>query len=422
MPIVHDIDGEWFHSRSSSSRHELENIFRLVIESRKPKYINLNWTESVILAVQLAGTINIADSTMRTKIRAWIRFGFLKDKLECPLEWSEVGLIWEALSGYKEVKIKAPRDDIEQLIIASAIALYSFDEHGYQIDPSKGFNPSSKLISELDSESKISETRFEDLVGLRNKTYWSKDFFRSGLFTQTGSYIYYSGKFPYLFEACKQVSWPTNLATKDWKEIHGNSLDSRNPLAGAIKEELANILENLRVDVVPAVPKVEKSVDKMEGVLQKQDEKDIEIGDYSIPDAYSKTRVRFKQNAWSNMIRKMYSHKCCVPECDSEGGFLVESSHIKPYRLQDDKNLPHRANPSNGLCFCPNCHKLFDKGYFSFTDDLKILVSSKVNDLKTQHSLNVILKSIDEKIDPMPNKYLPEKEFLKYHRDKILRK
>jgi len=422
MPIVYNIDGHWFHSRSSSSKTELEHITRLVVESRNPKYGKLKWTESIPLAEDLANTIRIKTSTMRTKIRAFIRFGFLKDKTTCPLELSEMGLIWDSLKGYEDIKINATRDDIGQLIISTALALYSFDEHDYQLDPSKGFNPLTKLILSLDSDGKITRKSFVKIVGERNESYWLIDFIRSEMFTEKGNYIYHTGKFPLLVKSCKTISWPTNLEKEDWEEIHGNFLDHRNPLAEVIKEELSSILNNLRIDVVPSIPKVEKSVDKMEEILEKQDEKNIEIGDYSIPDAYSQTRVRVKQNAWSNIVRRNYSYRCCIPECDSEGDFLVESSHIKPYSLQDDETLPHRANPSNGLCFCPNCHKLFDKGYFSFTDDLRVIVSPQISKLKTQTALTVITKSKDKGIDPSPKKYFPEKEFLRFHRENVFRK
>lgn len=426
MPIVYDIDGDWFHSRSSSSKEELERIILLVLESRDPKYKTLKWTENVPLAEQLAETINIATSTMRTKIRAFIRFGFLKDKSTCPIELSELGLIWDSLKGLEDSKAKTARDNIEQLILSSALSLYSFHKRGFQLDPSKGFNPLTKLISSLDSNGTITRKKFLDIVGERNESYWFTDFTRSGMFTQKDNFIYYTKKFPILFNSCKTVSWPKNLKKEDWEEIHDNFLDLRNPLSNAIKEELSTIFKTLRDEVIPTIPQVEKSVDEMEEILEKQDEKDIEIGDYNIPDAYSQTRRRYKQNAWSKIVRRIYSFQCCVPECDSEGEFLVEASHIKPYRLQDEKELPHRANPSNGLCFCPNCHKLFDKGYFSFSNDLKVLISPEASKMKEQNALIVILKSENKKISPTPSKYSPQKEFLelhrKIHREKLFRK
>jgi hypothetical protein len=305
MPIVYNIDGHWFHSRSSSTKSELEHISRLVIESQNPKYGKLKWSENVPLAEELASTIGIKTSTMRTKIRAFIRFGFLKEKRECPLEWLSLGLIWESLTGYTDPKIKTARNDVEQLIISAALELYSFDAEGYQINPSEGFNPLTTLILNLDSEGKISRKDFARLVGSRNETYWLIDLLRSGMFTQKNSHIFYTGKFPILFESCKKVSWPKSLKRTDWEKIHEDFLDPRNPLSEAIKEELFRLLNHLREDVLRSVPKVERSIDKMEEILQKQDEKDIEIGNYSIPDTFSKARVRAKQNAWSNIVKKV---------------------------------------------------------------------------------------------------------------------
>mgnify|MGYP001122715083 CR=1 FL=1 len=422
MPIDYDIKGNWFHSRSSSRKGELDHIYNIVFESRNPAYRKLKWTENVPLAYKLAKTINIEPSTMRTKIRAFIRFGFLKDKSKCPIEMSELGLIWESLKGFKDSKTKTAMDDIEKLILSSSLSLYSFDKNGYQIDSSKGFSPLTELILSLNSKDKITRKAFLTIVGETNESYWRTDLIRSGMFAQDNNCLYYTGKFPHLFKSCKTVSWPTTLNKEEWEKIHSNLLDSKNPLSEDIKKELLSILANLRINVVSSIPKVEKSIEVIEGILEEQDEKDIEIGNYAIPDTYSQTRQRVKQNSWSKIVRSGYSFKCCVPECDSEGEFLVEASHIKPYRKQDDKKLPHRANPSNGLCLCPNCHKFFDKGFFSLSNDLKMLISSETSKLPKQSALHVIIISKNKNINPLPKKYSPKKEFLEIHRSEIFRK
>ncbi len=75
-------NGDWFHSRSSSNFDELLAVRTLVFESQKPECIGFVWSGSRHenkKMYQFARVANIQPSTMQTKIRAMIRYGFIKD-------------------------------------------------------------------------------------------------------------------------------------------------------------------------------------------------------------------------------------------------------------------------------------------------------------------------------------------------------
>lgn len=88
---------------------------------------------------------------------------------------------------------------------------------------------------------------------------------------------------------------------------------------------------------------------------------------------------------------------------------LLIASHIKPWRDSSDKE---RLDVYNGLLLLPNIDKLFDKGYVSFNDSGKILISDTLKDLD-KLGINLKMKiKIEEK----------HKQYLKFHRKNIFKK
>jgi len=94
------INGDWFHSRSSSNLSELLTVRTLVLESQKLEYIGFGWSggrQGNQRMYEFAAVAGIEPSTMQTKIRAMIRYGFLKDGTSCPLIWTRMGSLWNDL-------------------------------------------------------------------------------------------------------------------------------------------------------------------------------------------------------------------------------------------------------------------------------------------------------------------------------------
>lgn len=88
---------------------------------------------------------------------------------------------------------------------------------------------------------------------------------------------------------------------------------------------------------------------------------------------------------------------------------LLVASHIKPWRNSSDKE---RLDVYNGLLLTPNLDKLFDKGYISFSDNGKILISDELSEYNLFGISTDIKITIDEK----------HQNYLLFHRKNIYKK
>jgi len=87
---------------------------------------------------------------------------------------------------------------------------------------------------------------------------------------------------------------------------------------------------------------------------------------------------------------------------------ILVASHIKPWRSSSSKE---RLDVYNGLLLTPNLDKLFDKGYISFDDNGKILISKS---LKNYQVLGI---NTDMKINITEE----HKKYLTFHREQIFK-
>ncbi|ABY42425.1 MULTISPECIES: HNH endonuclease [Bacillus cereus group] len=94
----------------------------------------------------------------------------------------------------------------------------------------------------------------------------------------------------------------------------------------------------------------------------------------------------------------------------SDERFLV-ASHIKRWSQSNHKE---RLDVNNGLLLCPNHDVLFDKGYISFEDDGKILISDILNEA-TKVFLNV-----NETMNIRMNE--GQRKYMKWHRENLYSK
>lgn len=98
---------------------------------------------------------------------------------------------------------------------------------------------------------------------------------------------------------------------------------------------------------------------------------------------------------------------CAISKFD-DTRFLI-ASHIKPWKRSDNRE---KIDKYNGLLLLPTYDKLFDLGFISFDDNGKIIISKSLNNFDRLGIDNNIV--IDIKSE--------NKEYLKYHRNEILKK
>lgn len=84
------------------------------------------------------------------------------------------------------------------------------------------------------------------------------------------------------------------------------------------------------------------------------------------------TKVRLGQGAFRVLVTDAYSRRCSIT--GEKTLPVLEAAHIKPYV----ESGPHFI--SNGLLLRSDMHKLFDGGYLTITNDLKIVISPRIKE------------------------------------------
>ena len=87
---------------------------------------------------------------------------------------------------------------------------------------------------------------------------------------------------------------------------------------------------------------------------------------------------------------------------------LLVASHIKPWSISDANE---KLDIHNGLLMCPNHDKLFDRGYISFDDTGRILISEKLDDNNRMYMNITPTMKIDITAENI--------KYIKYHRKNV---
>lgn len=123
-------------------------------------------------------------------------------------------------------------------------------------------------------------------------------------------------------------------------------------------------------------------------------------------EAIIKTRIghsKFKE------LLKSENQFC--PICGLKNSSLLLASHIKPWSKSNSKE---KVDKNNGLLLCPNHDYLFDKGFISFDDDGKLLISSLLEEEDTK----ILGLNKEIQLDLSNEK----KEYIKWHREHLYKK
>jgi hypothetical protein len=91
---------------------------------------------------------------------------------------------------------------------------------------------------------------------------------------------------------------------------------------------------------------------------------------------------------------------------------LLRASHIKPWRCC--KNNHERLDGNNGLLLSPNIDHLFDRGYITFCDDGKVIISNRIS----PDQLKRMGITVDESLSVGTFNDL-QKPYLHYHRENV---
>jgi hypothetical protein len=411
------INGDWFHSRTSSNLSELLKVRDVILESQEPQYRGFRWGGG-LHGSQLADAVGMQPPTMRTKIRAMIRYGFIREGNNCPLVWTQLGDLWNKLY---TIGNDSAAKSIYELTLAISLALYAFNDSPDQftMNPARGEMPLKFLFNILDNTDSISLSEFEVLVDGDtsrvgpNTSYWIIDLVNSGLFREEQGRLIYTGKFPGFVQEIKNFDPNPLLEDDDWIAIRDNPIIENSPFRDSIKAIFRGLsqergIEDQLVDEIYTDPLID--------IVAQQEETNIpEVDILSSDLRFSQNTRRIRNATWALRIKKKYNYICAVPNCDANGLIFVNAAHIKPDNAPES-SVPHRAHILNGICLCRNCHAAFDRGYFSLTDDHRIIISSMFDQIPNQHLKTIIVSSSNIRLKPRIDNRLPLPEFIQYHR------
>lgn len=130
----------------------------------------------------------------------------------------------------------------------------------------------------------------------------------------------------------------------------------------------------------------------------------------------AEVKIRVNQSFFRTVVLSIYNYKCAISGIDIPD--LLIASHIIPWAC----NEKERLNPQNGICLSPLYDKCFDRGYIGITPDYKLTISRSLK-------INFHKKYFDRHFGDyentkitLPDRFLPEPEFLDYHYLNVFKK
>ena len=177
----------------------------------------------------------------------------------------------------------------------------------------------------------------------------------------------------------------------------------------AMWAEMQNGWESFAVESEQALTAIEASSGWDE--VTAQDEEIYRIGE----DRAVQTTVRIGQSFFRAVVLSAYNERCCITGLTLPS--LLVASHIVPWR----HDRINRVNPRNGLLLSVLHDKAFDSGLITIRDDMTIQVSQQHMQIDDQFFTESI-EHYDGRPISLPDKFLPDRDFLAYHREHIFQK
>jgi putative restriction endonuclease len=136
--------------------------------------------------------------------------------------------------------------------------------------------------------------------------------------------------------------------------------------------------------------------------------------DYAIENRKIEIEQRQKQSLFRKRVMQNFGSKCCVSNIKEKE--LLVASHIVPWASRIDSRL----DPANGLLFYCPYDRLFDRGFISLDDSLRVVITPGV--AECSKSLRAILEGLSGRQARQPAKWPIRLEYLAYHRSQVLLK
>jgi len=125
------------------------------------------------------------------------------------------------------------------------------------------------------------------------------------------------------------------------------------------------------------------------------------------------TKIRNGQKFFRQMVLSSYGNRCCIT--GNPIPTLLIASHIVPWHKQSE----HRLNPQNGLCLARTHDVAFDQGLITFDENYKLVLSSYLQEFLPEETLEQNFVAYAGNKLRLPEKFQPEPEFLRFHREEV---
>ena len=122
------------------------------------------------------------------------------------------------------------------------------------------------------------------------------------------------------------------------------------------------------------------------------------------------TRARLGQGAFRVLVTEAYERRCAIT--GERTLPVLEAAHIKPY----SRSGPHVV--SNGLLLRSDLHILFDEGYVTVTEDLRVQVSGRIRE-EYENGREYYRHRDKAVFLPEATSERPEIEFLRWHNENV---
>jgi len=122
------------------------------------------------------------------------------------------------------------------------------------------------------------------------------------------------------------------------------------------------------------------------------------------------THARLGQGAFRVLVTEAYERRCAIT--GERTLPVLEAAHIKPY----SETGPHLI--SNGLLLRSDLHILFDDGYVTVTEDMRVDVSKRIKE-EFENGRDYYKHHGQRLLIPQRVEDQPAPDFLRWHREKV---
>jgi predicted restriction endonuclease len=134
-----------------------------------------------------------------------------------------------------------------------------------------------------------------------------------------------------------------------------------------------------------------------------------------VSEAKRVVRVRLTQRFFRQTVLASFSERCCITGMPIPQ--LLEAAHILPWTISPE----NRNNPRNGLCMTRLHHAAFDAGLIGIDENFRVTISKELSRCSSNRPVVANFLCFEGKAIELPEKFVPDPEFLKTHMRSVFR-